>query len=338
MYVPKRVLFEEKALSYELGAELYKSFKEKGVVTHILKGNRVSGIPGDSPQSLYSEGKSTLVVRVRKKGEFQTCKPSAHYQLPLVSGCAGKCEYCYLNTRFGNKPYITVYANIDEILEETKKYIEERKPQVTIFEGAATSDPIPLEEYTGMLAKTIEFIGKEEYAKFRFVTKFDTIDSLLGLNHNGKTTIRFSINTERVIKTYEHGTVDLYKRIEASKKIISNGYNLGFIIGPVILYEGWKKEYLFMLHELRKILKGYESEKIHFEVISHRFTTAAKNKIIEIFPKTTLPMVEEERKFKYGQFGYGKYLYKQEELNEMKEFFQNNISSLFPSSEVDYII
>lgn len=38
-----------------------------------------------------------------------------------------------------------------------QKYIEDRKPQVTIFEGAATSDPVPVEPYTNSLKKTIEF-------------------------------------------------------------------------------------------------------------------------------------------------------------------------------------
>ncbi|WP_334305981.1 spore photoproduct lyase family protein, partial [Clostridioides difficile] len=98
-----------------------------------------------------------MVVGIRKSLKFQTCKPSANYQLPLVSGCMGRCEYCYLNTQLGDKPFIRVFVNVDEILEQTKKYIEDRKPQVTIFEGAATSDPVPVEPYTNSLKKTIEF-------------------------------------------------------------------------------------------------------------------------------------------------------------------------------------
>ncbi len=37
-------------------------------------------------------------------------------------------------------------------------------------------------------------------------------------------------------------------------------------------------------------------------------------------------MVEENRKFKYGQFGYGKYIYKDEELQNIKKFFRDNIT------------
>ena len=82
----------------------------------------------------------------------------------------------------------------------------------------------------------------------------------------------------------------------------------------------------------------YFNEKIIFEVISHRYTSRAKNRILEIFPETTLPMNDEDRKFKYGQFGYGKYLYNKEDLTDMKEFFMENLKSIFPNSIVKYII
>ena len=80
------------------------------------------------------------------------------------------------------------------------------------------------------------------------------------------------------------------------------------------------------------------NEPIIFEVISHRYTTKAKNRILEIFPETTLPMTDEDRKFKYGQFGYGKYIYSKEQLAEMKEFFITHIKEVFPNSIVKYVI
>ena len=57
-----------------------------------------------------------------------------------------------------------------------------------------------------------------------------------------------------------------------------------------------------------------------------------------IFPETTLPMNDEERKFKYGQFGYGKYIYTKEQLEDMKVFFKENIKEVFPKSVIKYVI
>ncbi|MFT8314479.1 MAG: spore photoproduct lyase [Clostridium sp.] len=335
MFQPKRVIFEKVALEYKTGRDMLEYFKDKDIQLIYSKSGRVTQIPGDTASKMYFEGKNTLVVGVRKSYKFQSCKPSAHYQLPLVSGCMGMCEYCYLNTQMGKKPYIKVYVNIDEILNNADKYIEDRLPDTTIFEGAATSDPIPVEPYTGNLGKSISHFGKSNNGYFRFVTKFTDVDDILNLNHNGRTTIRFSVNTNKIIKQFEHGTPKVEDRIKAAMKVLNAGYNLGFIIAPVFLYPNWEDEYKVIID---KIGNSFINSNISFEIISHRFTKRAKENILTVYPKTILPMEEEIRKFKYGQFGYGKYLYKDEEINYMKRFFKENIEKYFHESSINYII
>ena len=340
MFIPKRVIFEKDSLETEVGKNIYNKIKNNPNIEIInASSNKIkSHIPGDNLFEQYKSGKQTLVVGKRKSLKFQTCKPSANYQLPLVSGCMGRCEYCYLNTQLGDKPFVRVFTNIDDVLNRAKEYIEERLPQITIFEGAATSDPIPLEPYTNALKKTIEFIGKEEKGRFRFVTKYNDVDTLLDAKHNNHTEIRFSINTPTVINTYEHYTASIDKRIEAAVKVANAGYKIGFIIAPIFIYDNWQKEYKDLIENIKSKLPSEFNEQIIFEVISHRYTTKAKNRILEIFPETTLPMNDEDRKFKYGQFGYGKYIYTKDQLAEIKEFFIFNIKEIFPNRIIKYVI
>lgn len=335
MIKPMRVIFEEKALEYERGKKLLENFKNEGIETKIIKGARVSGIPGKTDQEMYFEGKNTLAVGVRKQLDFQTCKPSAHYMLPLFSGCAGMCEYCYLNTQLGKKPYMKMYVNIEKILDKADEYINSRLPDITIFEGAATSDPIPMERYSGGLAASIVHFGKNDNARFRFVTKFTEVDSLLNLEHNGHTTIRFSLNTDNVITKFEHRVPKMLERIEAAQKVSRSGYSFGFIIAPVIIYEGWKNDYQVLIDTLGE---KFKNKAPSFEVITHRFTSRAKNQILKTFPSTSLPLDEDKRKFKYGQFGYGKFVYQPEDISEVKEFFRENITKYFDEKNIQYII
>ena len=340
MFIPKRVIFEKDSLDTEVGKNIYNMVKDNPKVEIInATSNRIkTHIPGDNLFDQYRSGKETMVVGKRKSLKFQTCKPSANYQLPLVSGCMGRCEYCYLNTQLGDKPFVRVFTNIDEVLDRAKQYIEERLPAVTIFEGAATSDPIPLEPYTHALRKTIEFIGNEPKARFRFVTKFNDVDSLLDAKHNNHTEIRFSINTPKVIDAYEHYTASSQNRIEAAIKVANAGYKIGFIIAPVFIYDNWKEEYKELIKSIKDRLPKDFDKQIIFEVISHRYTTKAKNRILEIYPDTLLPMNEEDRKYKYGQFGYGKYVYTKEQLDDMKDFFKTEIKAVFPNSIIKYVI
>lgn len=339
-FVPQRLFFEAGTLDYPIAKKIMASFKSNPKVSiHMLKPKqRITNKIGASLEDAYRTGKRTLVVGIRKTLTFQSCKPSAHYQLPLATGCMGQCEYCYLNTQFGKNPYVRVYVNLEEILSQTAMYIEQRKPAITLFEGAATSDPVPVEPYTQSLANTIQFFAGQEFAKFRFVTKYTDVDSLLNLDHRGNTTIRFSINAGHIIHNYEHFTPPLQQRLQAAVKIAEAGYPLGFIIGPVILFEGWELEYKKMFEELAKQLSNHRNKSIRFEVISHRFTARAKNVILNINPASSLPMDENTRKYKYGQFGYGKYVYQPEQMKSIQEYFAKAVPMFFPQSSIDYII
>nr|WP_312579191.1 spore photoproduct lyase [Sedimentibacter sp.] len=340
MFIPERILFEKNALNYEIGKNIYNYFKDDKRVDMIeLKNSRIKeNIPGENLFDFYREGKKTLVVGIKKGMKFQSCKPSAHYQLPLLSGCTGQCQYCYLNTNLSDKPYMRVNVNIDDIFMQAQKYIDERLPEQTIFEGSATSDPVPVEPYSNSLRKTIQFFSESKNGRFRFVSKYTDIDTLLEINHMGNTEIRFTLNTDKVIKDYENKTPSLNKRIEACQKIIRAKYPTGFIIAPVFIYDGWKSDYKKLLTDIKNNIPNEISYPLTFEVISHRYTTRAKNTILEVFPATNLPMIDEDRTYKYGQFGYGKFVYGKEEINEIKNFFNHEINSLFNNKVIKYII
>lgn len=337
MFQPRRVYFEPRALDYPLGQKLLEVFRSSNTPVQFTPShNRVTGIPGKGPQKSFFEGKHTLVVGVRKTSKFQTCRPSAHYQLPLVTGCPGLCEYCYLTTTMGKKPYIRIYVNVDEILEWAGQHIAARVPEETVFEGAATSDPVPVEPYTGSLTRTIEFFGKQSRGRFRFVTKFDDLDSILTARHEGKTEVRFSINAAPVIAQFEHGTPSLAKRLEAARRVREKGYPLGFLVAPIMTLDNWQEEYSRMFAEVQRILG--DSGAVSFEFITHRFTPRAKSLILSVFPQTGLDMDETRRRFKYGQFGYGKYIYPPDTMAELKEFFTAQANRVSDQARVLYSV
>lgn len=339
IFIPKRAVFEREALDYPIGKRIYDRMRALGVeISFTGSHNRVTGITGKTPQEAYLEAKRTLVVGVRRGLDFQTCRPSAHYQLPLVTSCVGRCEYCYLNTTLGRKPYIRVYVNINEILKRAGEYIMEREPEITVFEGAATSDPLPVEPYTGGLRQTIEFFGQQKNGRFRFVTKFTNVESLLDAAHNGNTTFRFSLNSDWVIRSFEHNTPGADERIFAALEVARAGYHYGFIIGPIFHYDTWREDYGKMFDDLKKQFAGRVAHPPSFELITHRFTKRAKANILKVFPGTKVPLEEDERVFKYGQFGYGKYIYPKETIEEIKGFFEQKIRETFPDAEILYFV
>ena len=120
-------------------------------------------------------------------------------------------------------------------------------------------------------------------------------------------------------------------------KAFQVGYPLGFLIAPILLYEHWQDQYRELLELLQKRLAS-KGKGISFELITHRFTERAKKIIEEIYPRTELPMNKETRQFKYGQFGYGKYVYPAATRTELENYLRKMINAVFPEGEIKYFV
>ncbi|WP_407928960.1 spore photoproduct lyase [Heliobacterium mobile] len=339
LYLPQRALFEEEALTFPLGQHLMEFCREKAIPTRkIPSHNRVTGLPGETPQQKYAQAKKTLVVGVKQDMRFQSCRPSADYQFPLMTSCPGHCEYCYLQTTLGQRPYLRVYVNVEEMLQQAEKLILEKAPHITTFEVASSGDPLSVEHLTGSLYRTIEFFGEQEQGRLRFVTKFTHVDPLLKARHNDHCRFRFSINSAKVVQEFEHKTPSVDERLQAARKVAGAGYPLGFIIAPIMVYPGWLDEYEQVLDTLKKELDLVQPLRhpVSFELIQHRFTSRAKKVILDRFPHSRLPMVEEDRKMKYGKYGMGKYVYPVETAKDMEAKMRDAIVRRFPDALIEY--
>ncbi|WP_339280042.1 spore photoproduct lyase [Paenibacillus sp. FSL W8-1187] len=335
-FVPELVYFEPDALSYPKGKRIHEWAVQQGLPVRMTTShNRITDLPGESELEKYRIAKRTLVVGLRKTLKFDTSKPSAEYAIPIATGCMAHCHYCYLQTTLGAKPYVRVYVNTEEIMDAARGYIAERAPQITRFEAACTSDPVGLEPISGSLAELIEFMADQELGRLRFVTKFHHVDSLLGLRHNGHTRIRFSVNARYVIKNFEPATSSFEQRIEAAGKVARAGYPIGFLIAPIIWHDGWEEGYAELLDRLAKALPSGVPD-LTFELIQHRFTKTAKNTIEKRYPKTKLEMDIEKRKYKWGRWGQGKYVYPDEQADALRMFISERIFDRFPQATIDY--
>ncbi|WP_101841879.1 spore photoproduct lyase [Halobacillus sp. Marseille-P3879] len=336
-FVPQLVYIEPRALEYPLGRKLKDKFEEMNIeIRETTSHNQVRNLPGENDFQKYRVAKSTLVVGVRKTLKFDTSKPSAEYAIPFATGCMGHCHYCYLQTTMGSKPYIRTYVNVEEIFDSAERYMKERAPEETRFEASCTSDIVGVDHLTHTLKQAIEYFGKSKYGRLRFVTKFAHVDHLLDADHNGRTRFRFSLNADYVIKFLEPGTSRLDDRIEAAAKVAEAGYPLGFIIAPIYLYEGWKEGYKELFEKLEAKLPDYATKDLTFELIQHRFTQPAKRVIQKNYPMTKLEMDEEKRQYKWGRYGIGKYVYKKDKQEDMKDTLGDYIEQHFPSATLEY--
>jgi len=292
-------------------------------------------IDNATPEKNYAMAKKTVLFTTNGQKKLISCRPSADYQFSLSSSCPANCEYCYLQTTQGEKPFMKVFLNIEEILEVIQSYIDENMPNITSFECASITDPIALEHFSGNLKRCIEYFGESSNGRLRLVTKFDDVDSFLKLKHNKHTKFRFTLNSRYVIDTFEHNTSSFHERLQAVKKIANAGYPIGFIIAPIMIYDNWKAEYKELFETLKIALQDYTGE-ISFELIQHRFTKAAKELIVKRFENTKLDLNEEDRQLKWGPYGKFKYVYKKIDSQDMNNYISQLINNNFHNAIIEY--
>lgn len=332
LFIPDIAYIDPKILKYDEGKKVIEYLESLNVP--IVNSKKVL-IDCGSPEKNYAMAKKTVLFTTNGQKKLVSCRPSADYQFSLSSSCPANCEYCYLQTTQGEKPFMKVFLNIEEILDVIQDYINNNLPNITSFECASITDPIALEHLSGNLKRCIEFFGESPKGRLRLVTKFDDVAPFLKLKHNKHTVFRFTLNTPYVINNFEHNTCSFYERIEAVKKIACAGYPIGFIIAPIMIYDNWKEEYKKLFETLKVALKGY-NEEVSFELIQHRFTKSAKELIVKRFKNTLLDLNEETRQLKWGPYGKFKYVYKKPESEDMKYYISELINSNFNNAIIEY--
>ena len=139
-----------------------------------------------------------------------------------------------------------------------------------------------------------------------FPTKFDMVDDLLPLDHQGKVVIRVSVNPEEIINKVEFGTSRLKGRIEAINKLKEAGYKIGILIAPVIMVDNWKKLYLELIQILSSELSKKVKKDVFFEIIFMTYSYVHTKINEEAFPNS-INLYNKE--IMTGR-GKGKYMYK----------------------------
>jgi spore photoproduct lyase len=319
LFLPQKVYYEPKILEYEQGRQLIDKYsKLKISLIEIERHNKIEELR-NLPDSEFINLKKYLILGVRKSTRLIENNRSADFIVPFTSsGCSAFCLYCYLVCTFFKGSYLRVFVNRDDMMNEIKKKAD-KTGKHKMYEIGSNSDMLLENGITGNLEWAIEQFATIKNATCTFATKFAAVDSLLNLNHNGKTQMRISVNPEYIIKNIEFGTSSLVSRCEAANKMFEAGYKVGINIAPIILIDGWQQHYLSMFDILSSVLCERLKNQAFFELIFMTFglaneliNNAALPNAINVFDKSIMKPK-----------GRGKYCYKEEIMNEGKSFLFN---------------
>lgn len=219
------------------------------------------------------------------------------------------------------------------MLDKIIKTSEKSEKELT-FEIGSNSDLILENTITNNLVWTIENFKNTNKGYLTFPTKFDMVDPILNLDHKGKVIVRMSVNPEEIINRVEFGTSRLKGRIEAINKLKDAGYKIGILIAPVIMVDNWKEKYLELIKILNENLTEKVKKDVFFEIIFMTYSYIHTKINEEAFPNA-INLYDKEKMMVRER---GKYRYKNELVEEGKEFLKEQMEKYFPNNEIMYMV
>lgn len=182
---------------------------------------------------------------------------------------------------------------------------------------------------------TIEnFVKRADKGMLTFPTKFDMVDPILELDHQGKIIVRMSVNPQEIISQIEIGTSPLKNRIQAINKLKKAGYKVGILIAPVVMVEDWKEKYTDLVKYLFENLDEEVKKDVFFEIIFMTYSYIHKAINQEAFPNA----MNLYNKDLMTVRGRGRYTYKKEVKEEGSRFFAELLGRYFEGNKIKYIV
>lgn len=326
------VYYEPGALEYSLGKQLKEKYAHLAWIP-IENHNNIEEMR-KKQNAQFPGMKRNLIIGIRKTHQYVENHKVSDYLVPFTSsGCTAMCLYCYLVCHYNKCAYLRLFVNREQMLEKLVKKASGAEIPLT-FEIGSNSDLVLENTITGNLEWVIQEFARRTKGFLTFPTKFDRVDSLLDLDHRGKTIFRMSLNPQEIIARIELGTSPLQKRIEAVNKMCEAGYPVGILIAPVILTPEWQKQYT----ELFDIMAQKLSEKVKREMVlevifmTYSFVHRAIN--AEAFPYA--PQLY-EKELMTGR-GRGKYCYRKEVREKAEEYIRSELDRHFKNPRILYIV
>jgi spore photoproduct lyase len=331
MFKPESIYCEKNIENYELGRELLEKYKDIPKI-EIESHNAIEEMRKKENKEFLNM-KRNLIIGVRKTHKFVENHKVSDFLVPYTSsGCIAACMYCYLVCNYNKCAYLRLFVNREEMLNKIIK-VSNKAERNLIFEIGSNSDLVLENTITNNLVWTIENL-KNTKGMLTFPTKFDMVDDILNLDHQGKIIIRMSVNPEEIINKVEFGTSRLKGRIAAINKLKEAGYKVGILIAPVVFVDNWQNLYLDLIKRLNQELSEQVKKDMFFEIIFMTYSYVHTKINEEAFPSS----INLYNKDLMTGRGKGKYWYKNEIRKEGEVFFRNQLKKYFTNNEILYIV
>ena len=243
-------------------------------------------------QNSNSAAPQKVLLLAQNRGRFlEPCPGTKKYLccgytiLNMGTGCPLDCSYCVLQA-YLNNPFITLYVNLEDMWHELESSPHLKSDNVVRIGTGEYGDSLALEHVTDFVPEVAKFLKTQKSAILELKTKTTGIEPLLGLDHGNRIIISWSLNAQEVAQTEEAASASVIERIKAAKRLVQEGYRIGFHFDPLILYPGWEHGYQRIVDLMAQYIPP--SSIVWVSMGALRFMPGLKAISMERFSKTKI--------------------------------------------------
>ena len=237
-------------------------------------------------------GKHNVFITPAKGQHFKVCPGTAepyiccnYWTLHQATNCPFDCTYCILQY-YLNNPLLTVFSNLDDLKDMISERISEEPRRFFRVGTGELADSLAIDHIAQAGPELIAYAAEQSNMILELKTKSDKVDHLLNCDHKGRSVISWSLNPTDRITTHEFRAATFEQRMTGLEKVQKAGFMTGFHFDPMLIYEGWEKDYEELVRDLFKYADP--SRIAWISIGSLRFPPEMGDKVREKFPKTDL--------------------------------------------------
>jgi spore photoproduct lyase len=297
LYRPQQLWVDRQVLDSPITTHVLRQLPE--VPTEVIAGPPPV-TRAETQAALMTSSKKQLYITAQQGRFIRDC-PGASSSNPasqlccgymivdLIYNCNYDCTYCYLQ-HYVNAPYLTIYANVEQLFEELAELLRARAPQLVRIGSGEFSDSLSLDPLTGFSRLLVPFLRQFPNVLFELKTKSDLVDHLIDLDPQGRVMVSWSLNPESVVRREEHKTASLAARLRAAQRCHAAGYKIGLHFDPLLYFPDWEAEYEPFIAQVFSAIAP--ADVTYMSMGSLRFAPALKKVVRERFPKSRLMSAE----------------------------------------------
>ena len=242
----RRILLEQEARDYPMTRRILARLP--GVPVEVIQDREALNTSGRDRAAWLSHAKTTLLLAVQKGPFWRSCPGTRDYiccgyqVLQVGLNCPMDCTYCVLQG-YVNVPAITVFVNVEDLLEELEARWAENPDQVWRLGTGEFGDSLALDGLMGLNELLIPRFAGRGQAILEIKSKWPQLSHLLSLGPNRQVIFAWSLNPPEIISGEEQFAASLESRLKAAAQAVEAGFRVAFHFDPLIYFPGWEEAY-----------------------------------------------------------------------------------------------